>query len=258
MRNNKMIVNTIAFSLILSPAVSQAGIVKNLLYGLGAANLQPRIQRDLLADGWRLDFGQNFINQEYDFGNAQLTLNGPLEGNFSISQRGIDEFEYHINTPAGLTFDFLEFDGVNKIQVQDGSAYISQDFTINKYGFYDLQLSMSVRGTLISDDPLALSKPLDFDIGPINIHGHWLVDVFNLLIGKNIGYILPGGATDTIVMGYYQEKNLQQLIADEVVKKIPDVEDESLQMTAPMIPLPEPGILTLILVGAGAIIRKRK
>ena len=254
---NKLTISTIVLSVIFVPTISQAGIVKNLMYGLGAANLYPQVQRDILADGWRLNFGQNFVNQEYDLGNVQLTLNGPLQGHFSISKRGIDEFEYHIDTPTGLTFNLLEFDGVNKMQVQNGTAYIKQDFTINKYGFYDIQLNVSVRGTLTSDDPLNLSKPLDFDIGPINIHGQWLVDVFNLLIGRNIGYILPGGAADTMVMGYTQEKNLQQMINDELAKKIPDVEDETLRFNSPMIPLPEPSTIALIFIGIAGIIRRK-
>ncbi len=256
----------IALLFAITPAISNASIVKKMLYALGAANLNPQVQRDILADGWRLYFGQNYLDQEFDVGNAQITLNGPIQGHFSISKRAIPEFEYHIETPTPITFDFLEFDGVNKMQVQDGTAYIKQDLIINKYGFYDIQLRVSLRGTLTSDDPLDIDKPLDFDIGPINIHGHWLVDLLNLLTAKfsNNGTLLPGGAADTIVLGWYQENNIQQLVADEIAAKFPDIENQDETTPTPdaytltLAPVPEPTTLTLIIFALSAIITKRK
>ncbi len=240
----KRIKTLVLLSVILPAANAEAGIVDSIRMGMGAMGFATRVQRDILSDGWKMSFGQNFVNKEYDFGNSQLTVNGLLSGDFSISKRGLDELEFNLDSGNGLTFDFLEFDGVNKMEVKNGIADISQKLTINKYGFYNLELSGTLRGTLVSDDPLSLDKPLDMDIGPINIHGHWLVDVINAIFGKKV---LPGGMADNMVMGWSAEKHM---ILDNA--SAPSPAGIAIQN------VPEPVTILMMLAGLLMIFRNRR
>lgn len=230
---------------VILPAVSaEAGIVKNIRVGLGVMGFSSQLQKDIFADGWKLNFGQNFVDKEYDFGNSQLTVNGVLSGELSMSKRGIDEIEFNLDSGNGLAFDFLEFDGVNKMQVQNGLADINQKLTINRLGFYNLELTGSIRGTLVSDDPLALNEPLDLDVGPINIHGQWLIDVINAIFGERV---LPGGMADTMVMGWSEKKSI---IIDNT--SVPSPEGMTIQN------VPEPVTIIMMLAGFFMIFRTRR
>jgi len=233
---------------ILSTHIARANLVKDVGMGLGIAGLHPQITRDVFQDGWTLDYGTAFYDQTYDFGNVELTLNGALTGQFSIGQWGIDEFEFSLETPGGLAFELVEFIGPDKTQIESGLLDITQDFKINQYGFYDVQLMITGRGELTGDH-IDSPQDLSFDVGPIDIHGHWLVDVVNLTLGQAFGFVLPGGGADQIVMGYFnQADGTEKPLTEAIITAKP----------AGINLVPEPGTVLPLLLGLPLLYRFRR
>jgi len=227
---------------------AKAGWFDYIRYGMGAAGFQQQLKHDVFRDGWVYNFGQTFNNKTYDLGNAELTLSGSLFGEFSFSRRGIDEVEFTLGTgDNGLAYTYEYFDGLNKVTVDDGFLFIDEDIKINKYGFYDLQLNVSNRGTVVDEN--GNETPLDFDIGPINMHGHWVIDLINLTLGDALGFQLPGGASDQIVAGWFQaaELGLEQAAAKAAANQEVGVYT-----------VPEPATLAMLLAGMGLVVIRRK
>jgi len=243
---SRSVVPIAAAVLLLASSVTYGTLIKDVLYGLGIAGLNPRVQRDVFQDGWTVDFGSAFNDTKYDFGNVELTLNGALQGSFGFGRRGIDEVAFSLETPGGLTFDLVEFDGINKISIDNGLLNINQNMKINRFGFYDIRMFVTGRGEVVAEGPLAGTQNIDFDIGPIDIHGHWLVDVVNLTLGRAFGFVLPGGAADTIVMGFIEQAD----VAGQFVEK-------ANKSPAGIVLVPEPATLLILMLGVPLLWWKR-
>jgi len=252
------------FSLTVLVAVdAQAGFIKNLRYGLGAAGFQQQLIKDNLQDGWVLEFNQTFNDKHYDFGNSELTLlGGNMNGYFSIGHRGIPEVEFSINSTT-IPYTFEYWDGLHKFTVDNGVFDIDSDIKINKYGFYDVQLNVVNRGTLVCDDPNIPPISLDYNVGPINVQGQWLVDLVNLTLGKAFGFVLPGGMSDQLAINPFA------MSSSELTKSLKGIQQNLVQelgldVTAPAgititNVVPEPVSLLFLLTGlAGLMIRRRR
>lgn len=230
------------------PAV-QGDVIKDVLYGLGYTGFSTDIQYDYLQDGWTFDTIRTFEDYEFDFGNVELNVTGVVEGSASFSQRGIPEVELSLHTPGLIVFDLVEYDGINKVEVNDGILNVDQDIKINKYGFYDIQMHIWGRGDLVSEGPLAGTQPFDFDLGPIDVRGHWLVDVVNLTLGRAFGFVLPGGAADQIVMGYFDQAEL----ADQILAGV-DAAPAGIAIAQ----VPEPATMLVLVMGIPALLHTHR
>jgi hypothetical protein len=224
----------------------------NFRYAMGIAGFGQQLTRNVVADGWTYDFGQTFSNTEYDFGNAELTLNGTMVGQAVISNRGIPEIELNLSTPTGIFYDLLATDGPNKLTIDNGFFNVEQKIIINQYGGYNIQMRVTNQGTLVCGDSCD-ETALNFDIGPIDVNGHWLVDVVNLTLGQWCGFTLPGGGLDQIVLGW------EQLMQDQMAQVAGSVESN------PQVPagitvaaVPEPVCLSLLVLGAGIMVGRRR
>jgi hypothetical protein len=246
---------------------ADASLFTNFRYAMGYLGFQQQLSRNLLGDGWTYNFSQNFLDKEYDFGNAEVTLNGFLKGTVDITNRGIPEVEFDLNTPLGspITYDFLATDGPHKLTVTNGTFGIQQKIILNAWGGYDIQLRVQNRGLLVSDDPNAEAVPLDYDIGPIDVHGQWLVDLVNLTLGKALGFTLPGGSIDQVMAAF------NQAIGDGFTQAINEmnnqITNQDLSLPLPLEPamapagftlVPEPATLALLTLGSGLVLRRRR
>lgn len=221
----------------------------DVLNGLYYAGLFPRVQRDIYQDGWVVDFGRTFVDTTYDFGNVEMTLNGALDGQFTIGHRGIDEISYSLSTPGGLAFQLVEWDGINEISVDDGLLNIEQNFKVNRYGFYTLEMNIVGRGTTVTNGILDDSAPIDFNVGPIDIQGHLLLDLVNVILYNAFGTYIPGGAFDAIVLGDFIQSDLAaDLLAGATIEAQPEPTAAA---------APEPSTLLVLALGGIPLLWRR-
>jgi hypothetical protein len=239
---------------------ANADFIENLQYGLGYAGFSQQPQKNYEGDGWNYNIGTTFTDRKFDFGNVDITLNGAVTGQFGYTRRGIPEIEMIFNTPNGLTYDLDAFDGLNKYTVTDGQFFIASDIKLNLFGGYDIQLDISSAGELVSDDPNKAPIPLDFEMGPINIHGQWLVDLINITLGRALGFELPGGGLSQVVDIYQQVANeqAQQVLAYTAINNDSAVHELLGEQSAVSFsPVPEPMSLLILMIGS-LMIRRRK
>ncbi|MFA5865906.1 MAG: PEP-CTERM sorting domain-containing protein [Phycisphaerae bacterium] len=237
----------------LASLETQAGLIKNIRLGMGAAGFSQTLARDGLSQGWDYGFSQTFNDKIYNFGTTQLTLNGALQGKLLLGTRGIPQAEL-ILTPTTIGYDYTFFDGVRKLQIENGLFSIANaDIKINQYGAYDINLQITNEATLIGDGANPVSIPLSFEIGPINVHGQWLIDLINLTLGKQFGFTLPGGAADQIVSDLNQQFDQQM---KQAVASYYDQADAPAGLT--LSPVPEPASLLFLALGTTLVFRRRK
>ncbi len=244
---------TVIAGVVFCGIQAEAGLFKNVRYALGYTGFGQRLQRNAVSDGWTYDFAQTFNDKEYDFGNSELNLTGSMEGSFNFSRRGIPEVEFNLSTPAGLSYDFLATDGPNRFTIDDGFLDIEQKIIFNQFGGYDIELQVTNRGTLVYDNAELASKSISFDVGPINVHGQWLVDVFNLTVGRWLGFSLPGGGLDQLALGWDSlfSSQVDQILA--MAETSEDLAPAGITIAA----VPEPLTMLLMAMGGGLVLGRR-
>ncbi len=189
---------------VLSAAgTAHAGVGTKILRGLSFVDFQFTGSRDIIGDGHTINGFTNYNNREFDFGNADLTLSGPLGFTGTINRRGIPELEFSLNTlNQALSYEYNLNTGAQDLTAT-GSVLIDMGMTVNALGFYDQLLQVSHRGSFETDGYLLRDgDTLDFDIGPIDISGNVYLDalavltqpIFNLTETDNIFSKLSGRA----------------------------------------------------------------
>lgn len=217
---------------------ARAGLGRDLAYGLTFFDFRFSGSRDLLSDGITINGVANYNNREFDFGNGDLTLTGPVRFTGSFSRRGIPELEVSLNTAnQPLRYAFNINTGAQDLTAT-GSVLIDMETTVNKYGFYDQIVQVSNRGTFETDGyVLRDGRTLDFDIGPIDIHGNVYFDALALLIEplfavadvENVFAKLSGRAQKASEYGLQRDQLMARFEAGE---QLSDLEIEQLVNSA--------------------------
>lgn len=141
-------------------------------------------ERNLLGDGFTVNANAFYNNRRFNFGFADLTLNGAVLLSADITKRGLPAFQFRANTGGGANPLSYEFNLNNGIQdlTATGSILVNMDTRINSLGFYDQTLQISNRGTFETDGfGVVDAGTLDFDVGPIDIHGNVFADALAAL-----------------------------------------------------------------------------
>jgi hypothetical protein len=240
-------------AVLVTTLQARADFFDNFTVAMKRAGFSQGLEYSYLNKGWTYSYAQYFSDTEYDFGNAEVTLNGTLSGDIGYSTRGIPEVEINMSTPSGLTYDYLYTDGVNKYTIDDGYMNIDQKIIINKYGGYDIELSIDNVATLVNDSEGGGEVDLDYSTGPISIHGNWLVDVVNLTLGQWCGFTLPGGGLTELALKW------DELMQQQIDQAITDSESgEDITAAGKFAAVPEPVSMILLVVGGGMIVGRRR
>jgi hypothetical protein len=229
---------------------TRADLLEDFRWGLGAAGFKQQINRSYLQNGQSLSFSQDFSDKEYEFGFAEIALTGTLQGEIGYNKRPVPGVELKLKTPnGGITYNYSDIIGGKKYYIENGLINADTEMEINKYGIYDIQLHTTNKATLICDDPNIPSIPLSFETGPINLHGQVLIDLINLIFGREV---LPGGAA-------YQIPNFPQLVSQQMEKAVADYyaqADTPAGLT--LSPVPEPATLLFLTLGTTLVLRRRR
>lgn len=167
---------------------ARADILPTMVRGMELLGFQFSGEHNLLGKGLTITMAprnqfQQFFNQRYDFGIANLTLNGPLRNSVGYTMRLVPKVTYGLNTGGlPLEYEFNTGIGAGYLTVE-GSVLINVATEINALGFYDQTVYISNRGTYKVDQLVGPddSGPTDYDLGPINRSGHLYADGLALL-----------------------------------------------------------------------------
>ncbi len=189
------------FSVLLGPGVARAGFVEDAAFGLGFMGFDIRGQQNPLSGGIDMIVNRNFIGNPLDFGVADLSFQGPLSLQLSTSNRGVGQIDLSFTTAmnrdsqvSALNYVFNTDVGGQAAQVT-GALVIDSDLSINRFGFYDLTMTLSSRqditqsGRFANDD-----QQSDLDIGPVNLSGNIFADILALMTDS---FFEQGGFSNT-------------------------------------------------------------
>jgi hypothetical protein len=161
---------------------TQAASYRGLAKGLSLFDFRFSGQHNLLGDGITVNANAFYSNREFDFGVADLTLNGSLNLQAGWTSRGIPAVNFKANSGgAPLSYVFNMNNGIQDLTAT-GSVLIDIDSHINALGFYDEKFEISNRGTFDTKGyGLVDNGTLAFDAGPINIHGNIFADAIGAI-----------------------------------------------------------------------------
>lgn len=181
---------TITFAVCgcLFAPVAQAGVFRDIVVGLGYAGFNVEGNHNVLSGGTDFNIGRNFVGNTLDFGAADLTLFGPISLEFSTGGRELSTFDVRLQTAIDgssgaqpLAYAFNYDVGGQRTEVT-GTILIDAEFSINGFGFYDLELDYSARQDVDREGRFSDSADeFDFDIGPVHIRGNLFADALALL-----------------------------------------------------------------------------
>ena len=295
MRQNKMkLVAMVCFGVITAPSMARADLFHNVLIGLSEAGFNFVGNENLLSGGADLIVSRNFTGETLDFGATELTLSGAPVFTVTTGGRGLQVLDVSLNTNNNPLNYIMTTDTGNQITTVTGSFFLDATASINSFGFYDLQLDVSSRQTIVQDGSIDEStREEDFDIGPINLRGNLFADllatitdpIFDLLGVDNIFAQFSGAAQFQDVLANEALSALSNsaalakgingdLTTDEIalidavsatdfgalVPSFPTVNGaayfgpESRAFTA----VPEPGTLSLLVLALPLIVRRKR
>ena len=179
----RTIILTIALTTLVSitnlqTAYAGNGIYENVVYGLRQAGFDFDGKANYLSGGHDLTVSRTFTGETLDFGATELTIQGTPVLSFSTGGRGLQMIEASFNTNnSPFNYSFTTDTG-NQVTTINGSLYLDATASMNSFGFYDMQLDVSSRQTIINDGRYSDEEnPNDFDIGPIDIRGNIFADL---------------------------------------------------------------------------------
>lgn len=177
-----------AFGLAVTATVTRADLFRDVAYGLGYAGFNLEGDRNILSGGADFRISRDLVGNTLDFGLADLTLAGPISLEFSTGERGLSTLDISLQTAmtsnqASSPLSYvLNYDVGGQSAEIAGNILIDANFSLNGFGFYDLELMYSSRQDVERDGRFSDSEDAyDFDIGPINVSGNLFADALALI-----------------------------------------------------------------------------
>ena len=173
-----------AVAVLVSTAVVQADLWRDVTRGFQLFGYQFSGERNLLGNGWTINASTTYSDRRFNLGFADLRLGtgglaAPVNFSAGYTLRGIPsaEFSWNTGSPAQPLGYVLDLDYGFQDTTFTGSILIDMATNINALGFYDLDLQVSNRGTYTTDGlGGSTSGTLDFDVGPISVSGNVIAD----------------------------------------------------------------------------------
>lgn len=275
--------------------VTRAGVFQDVALGLGYAGFDIEGSRNVLSGGADFSISRNLRGNPLDFGAWDLTLRGPVSLNLSTGGRGLPQFEFAfttaidsraVPTPLGYT---LNYDVGGQATQIDGTVLLDARFSINGFGFYDLEFTYSSRQDVASNGRFANDdRTFDADFGPINVSGNIFADALALVTqplfqeaGQSNPFIsfsgrgsiaelltapVAGALKSTDAGGNPVEEDRYLLLAptaaseqldNQVDRRIPPNSQSGFPLDTTGAAVPEPTVLLLMLLGLPAVMRRR-
>jgi hypothetical protein len=279
----------------LLSADAKGDLFRDVGYALGYAGFDIEGSRNHLSGGTDFRIGRNLLGNKLDFGTWDLTMQGPVSLELSTGGRGLSEIDLSFTT--AITGDaeatplsyVLNYDAGSQSTQIKGSLLVDGRFSLNEFGFYDLELTYSSRQNVDNEGRFADSRQMyDSDIGPINVSGNLVTDALALLtnpIFERAGYVNPfasfsgeGSISDLLISS---DSSVREELAsgsnpvdDELAKLLGGTffgsptatavrttaspnQPQGVSATAGASAVPEPAVLLLMLLGVPAILRRR-
>lgn len=168
-----------------NPEIVRAETAERLATALEVVGFDLRGNHNPLSGGIDFRASREFDGVPFDFGAWSIALNGPLSIDVSTGGRLLSQFNVSFTTaPNGsleaspLRYEFDLGFGPQATQV-NGSVAMDVDFSMNRLGFYDLNMTYSGRQTRTTGGVQTGTD--DFDVGPIKISGNLYADALALL-----------------------------------------------------------------------------
>lgn len=268
--------------MLMAPAV-RADRIDLLLTGLGSTGFDVRGGNNPLSGGLNLTAVNNFAGQEFDFGAWEFALSGPISVQVQTGGRVFDQLEFRVTTavnPTGTASPLSytsSFDTGNQEANINGSLLIDADVTVNRFGFYDVEVTYSSRQTLETAGRYSAEvQQFDSDFGPIQLRGNLYADILAaatepIFQAIGVSNLFADFSTSSQIQAELAAKSLQleQFLAqssDPVLREfglgVSPFEQSFVESgsAAPVgAVVPEPGAILLLLAGIPALfLRKRR
>lgn len=272
---------------------ARAGLFKDLGLGLTVAGFNFQGQR-IPGLGTDLSTFTQFPGTTVDFGVGELSLSGPVSLEVFTGGRHLSSLKIRFqtalrseNASQPLTYNFLYDVGGQQTTIS-GSLLVDGALSLNRLGFYDLDLVYSSRQDVSRDGHIVTSdQTFDSDIGPIHIRGNVLADAMALVTTPILGSdpqrnpfvsisgshllktamaertnAMPNYATDPALAdpafaldadvvdapGFFQPLAGDRGVADRILAG---------GSASARLVVPEPAVLALMLVGLPFLLRRR-
>lgn len=260
---------------------ARADRIDLLLTGLGSTGFDVRGGHNPLSGGFNLTAVNNFAGQEFDFGAWEFALAGPISVQVQTGGRVFDQLEFRVTTavnPTGTASPLSytsTIDTGNQQSNINGSLLIDADVTLNRFGFYDVEVTYSSRQTLETAGRYSAEiQQFDSDFGPVQIRGNLYADILAVAtepIFQAIGVsnIFADFSASSQIQAETAAKSLQleQLLAqasDPILREFGlgvSPFEESFSEAGQVAPIgavvPEPGAILLLLAGIPALMLRK-
>jgi len=135
------------------------------------------------GDGYRLELDRNFgvdsrgRSEVFDFGSFELELNGSTQATAQYTNNGIPAVNLDVFANT-LNYSIREKTGAQDLELI-GTLNVSNQFEINRFGFYTAQVQIDNTNAALLADGVAVDGDLDtdFNVGPISIEGNVFYDI---------------------------------------------------------------------------------
>ena len=175
---------TVGFLAVLSAAsTASAGAVDEAALAATMLGFDLQGRHNLASGGIDFVANQSFNGSTLDFGAGDLTVQGPLSFSLNTGGRIVPTLDLSLTTAVNadasatpLSYN-LSLDPANNPIDVSGNLLLDANFSINRMGFYDLDITASSRQTVHhGNDPLN-DVQNDFDVGPVRIAGNVYLDL---------------------------------------------------------------------------------